>query len=87
MVVGQLTPKYTPVVAGAFGAIDQTDPFHRSISVWLPPPAPVAKHSVVDGHDTPNSWVFSTPASFGLATTDHDVPFQRSVSVRAVGDD
>src|SRR6185503_7534621 len=50
----------------------------------LPSESPAAKHKVALGHDTARSLGKVSPAGLGLATIDHEVPFQRSMRVRGV---
>jgi hypothetical protein len=45
-------------------------PFQCSASGWFPwspvLDAPTAKQALADGHETPVSWLASTPAGFGV---------------------
>jgi hypothetical protein len=65
--------------------IDHVLPFHRSINtlLWaeLSMDSPTAKHWEAFVHAMPDNVEKCTPAGLGLGTTDHDVPFQRSISV------
>jgi hypothetical protein len=62
----------------------QLVPFQRSINVFVVAPTvyePTAKHTVFVMQATAARSACDDPAGDGLATTDHAVPFQRSVSV------
>ena len=71
------------------GTIDHVAPLRRSINVLLTDDggraAPTAKQPVALVHATPER-MLDCAAAFGLARTDHDDPFQDSVSVCAVPD-
>ena len=60
--------------------IVHTEPFHRSTSTRSVSPLPTAVQFVAVQQETASSDAFWL-GGFGLGTIDHDVPFQRSVSV------
>jgi hypothetical protein len=65
-------------------ASDHAEPFQRSMSVFGLAPvvtSPTAKQLVVLGHETLAKLLTPAPEGFGLETTDHCVPFQRSTRV------
>jgi hypothetical protein len=73
-----------PLGRGTF-TIDHVVPFQCSTNLEGTPfvvDEPTAKQLVVVAHDTPFKKLSEAPAAFGLATIDHFVPSQRSVSVR-----
>jgi hypothetical protein len=75
-----------PAAPVGFG-LDMTDhdaPFQRSTSVFIADEVsyqPTAKQLLVPGHDTPFNALRVAFSGFGLATTDHAVPFQRCTNV------
>ncbi len=69
-----------PGVRLRLGSIDHLVPFQRSTSVSvLCEPTATQLCAVV--HETPSSWFGPPPFGVGDGTTDHDVPFHRSINV------
>ena len=83
------SPRELPAAPATLGlaTIDHFEPFHRSIRVlvideWAENTsmAPTAKHDFGAGHETESRVGWLVVVRSGLATIDHAVPFQCSVS-------
>jgi hypothetical protein len=95
--IGGMVPVVTGTVVGGGGPADgfgvrwtvHVCPFHSSATVFdgpsPQPPLPTAIHIDVDGHEMPSSCTPPGVDDFGVCSTVHLEPFQRSASVTIPG--
>ena len=81
-----LSPTLVPPFGGGCAGTAQRDPFQTSVSAQfislLSVYEPTATQCDALAHETALSTLDTAPVRSGLGTTDHDEPFQNSVSAR-----